>query len=285
MARLARWLDGEPLDGDDQARSFERALVAIVAVEYLCRALRAGAPGAELWLATAGIGAAAIAAVFGERRRSALVALAAIHAAVMVHEFPASGNHAYLELIFLLLLAFVDLGNPEERRLLLRAGRWVAVVVLVVSGIQKALLGYYDAGEFLSYTVSTETYRAVLEPLVSADESARLAALDGRPGAGPYRTSSPLLLAASWTVVGLEIALGPLLVIRRTRPLALVAAVLLLIAIESAAREFFFGLVMVNALLLFGPPTVHRNFVPVAGVVLLALTLVRLGWLPGLVFN
>ena len=116
MARLARWLDGEPLDGEDQARSFERALVAIVAVEYLCRALRAGAPGAELWLATAGIGAAAIAAVFGERRRSALVALAAIHAAVMVHEFPASGNHAYLELIFLLLLAFVDLAEQVDQR-------------------------------------------------------------------------------------------------------------------------------------------------------------------------
>ena len=37
MAGVEAWENS----GDDQARSFERALVAILAIEYLCRALRA----------------------------------------------------------------------------------------------------------------------------------------------------------------------------------------------------------------------------------------------------
>lgn len=285
MAALGTWLDGEPADGGDQVRSFERALVMIVGAEYVCRALRVSGLPPGLWLATGTIVIAATLVLATAWRREALVALAATHAAVMAYEFPASGNHAYLELLFLGLLAFVNTADPEQRRLFLRAGRWIACVVLFASGIQKLALGYYLDGQFLAYQLGTATYRVVLDPLLPAGESARLAALDGQPGAGPYLVSSPLFLAVSRAVVLAEIALPVLLVVRRTRLVALATAVVLLFAIEAAAREVFFGLVMVNALLLFAPPTAHRAFVPGAAVLLTALVLVRLGLLPYVVFN
>lgn len=285
MAILGDWLDGAPPDGGDQVRSFECALVSILAVEYVCRALHVSDLPPGLWLATGAIVIAATLVLATAWRRPALLALAITHAMVMAYEFPASGNHAYLELLFLGLLAFVNTADPEQRRLFLRAGRWIACVVLFASGLQKLTLGYYLHGQFLAYKLGTATYHTVLGSLLPTEETARLAALDGQPGAGPYLVSSPLWLAVSRAVVLAEIALPVLLVIRRTRLVALGAAILLLFSIETAAREVFFGLVMVNALLLFAPATAHRAFVPGAAVLLAALLLVRLGVLPHVVFN
>ncbi len=283
---LAAWLDGSPPDGREQARSFEQALVLIVAVEYWCRALpRAAELPPSLWAGTGLVSVAAAVVLWAPWRRTGLLALAVAHASVMAIEFPASGNHAYLELIFLLLLAFVDTARSKERRLFLRAGRWIVCVVLAASGIQKIAHGYYTHGQFLSYTLSIETYRAVLAPLLPTAEAARLAALDGTVGAGPYRVSSALFVGVSRGVCAAEIALAPLLVLPATRMLALVATVLLLLAIEAGAREVFFGLVMINAVLLFGPASAQRLFVLVVAATLAGLLLIRTGVLPEVVFN
>lgn len=282
---VARWLDGEPVDGNDQMRSFEQALVLIVATEYLCRAIRAGEIPTLLWVATFAVVGAAGLVLVAPLRRVGLVALLGIHAGVMTYEFPASGNHAYLELLLLGLLLLLDPARAEERRLFLRAGRWIVCVILLASGVQKLAWGYYLDGQFLAYKMGTETYRAVLSPLLSDGEAARLAAMNGQPGAGPYLTSSPALVAAARVVVLAEVVLPPLLVIRLTRAAALAASLLLLFAIEAAAREVFFGLVMVNATLLFGPPRLQRAFVPAAAVACGALLASRLGLLPPAVFN
>lgn len=284
MERIAHWLDGAPPDGDDQTRSFERALVLIVGGEYLSRALHAAEVPPLLWAATLAI-ALTCAAVWTAWRRGALVAVVTLHFAVIVYEFPATGNHAYLELLFLGLLAFLDPERPEERRLFLNAGRWVTCVVLIASGLQKVAQGYYGGGQYFTYKMGTETYRTVLAPLLPAEEAARAVALDGRPGAGPYLSRSPLLLMTSRAVVLAEMALPPLLLVRATRTIAVVATLAVLLAIEAAAREVFFGLVMVNATLLFGPPSVQRGFVPFVALLVTSLLLVRLGLLPPVVFN
>lgn len=78
--------------------------------------------------------------------------------------------------------------------------------------------------------------------------------------------------------------LAPALCWRRTRPLALVAVLLLLVGIEAAAREIFFGLVFSSAILLFARRDVQTPARGVIAVVLLTLALVRAGLLPEVTF-
>ncbi len=70
----------------------------------------------------------------------------------------------------------------------------------------------------------------------------------------------------------------------RTRIAAALAGLGLLAGIEVGAREIFFGLIFVNATLCFLPVRLHQRAVPVVAVVLLALTLSRLGILPEATF-
>jgi hypothetical protein len=65
---------------------------------------------------------------------------------------------------------------------------------------------------------------------------------------------------------------------------AVAAAVALLLAIEVAAREVFFGIVFANAILLFAPARVHRVALPAVAALLLMLVLSRLGIGPEVTF-
>ena len=72
---------------------------------------------------------------------------------------------------------------------------------------------------------------------------------------------------------------------RRTRPIALVAGLLFLVATEVVARELMFGVEMAGALLLFARSSVIRRFVFPLALLLSLAVLVRLGLLPGVLFN
>jgi hypothetical protein len=266
-------------------RAYETILVLVVGAEYWLRAIPKWgqlAPHYYVLLALATIACGL--ALARQTRRLGFAALAISHAVLVCTEFPSTGNHAYLELFLCTFAAFLDPARPDEARLYVRAVCWLAVVVLASSGLQKLWQGYYFHGEYLAFSLGGESFRRVLWPLCSAEEFARLTALTGAVGDGPYRVRSwPLLLAANGTWM-LELALGPLLGIRRTRPFAVTAALCLLVAIETAAREVFFGLVFANALLLFTAERTHRLAVPVVGGLLVALALSRLGVLPATTF-
>ena len=124
-ARIATLVDGDEVAvRARRLASFEQAFVLVVAAEYwlraipkwgqLGRALRRAARGRDGRLRR------------GRRRTRAAAprssALAAIHAFVLLwSEFPASGNHAYLELYVCLLAALLRPDDAAEGTLDLRA--------------------------------------------------------------------------------------------------------------------------------------------------------------------
>jgi hypothetical protein len=224
------------------------------------------------------------AGLFDPLRRPAFFALAVSHAVLVWREFPSTGNHAYLEVAFCLLAAALRLDDAEDRRLYLRSVRWVVVIVLFYSGLQKLVHGYWSEGQYLAFSLGSVTYRSVLGLLLPADELARLSALRGEVGDGPYVVSSwPLLVLSNGTWL-LEMALAPLLVWPRTRHLSVWLALGFLLAIQVAAREVFFGLIFANALVLFLPGDKNRLLVIPVAMLLLTLALSRIGILPELTF-
>lgn len=173
----------------------------------------------------------------------------------LVWTLPLTNNHFFLELACVALLALVSAdGDGEE--LALDAIRWVTVLVLVHTGVQKVLHGLYFHGEFLAFMAArADRFADAFRWLVPADELARLARLAAEPraGAGPFRVdSTPFVVVANlvWIV---EIVLGVLLVPRRTRTVAAIAALAFVLAIQLGARELGFALLFANLLLAFLP--------------------------------
>lgn len=285
-ARIAALVDGD--ERRVRARrlaSFEQAFALVVGVEYWLRALPRWQGLTPLYFVLLAVATpACLAIVCRVARRAAFVVLAAAHAVLVWAEFPSTGNHAYLELVLCLFAAFLSPDDEGESLLYLRALRWIVVIVLFYSGVQKLVHGYWVGGEYLAFSLSSETYRNALGWLVAPGELARLAALRGEVGDGPYRVAGlPLRLAANATWSA-EIALAPALCWRRTRPFALVAALVLVALIEVAAREVFFGLVFSIALLAFARHDLSTpTRVPVAAL-LLVLLLSQAGLAPELVF-
>lgn len=285
-ARIATLVDGdEPVLRARRLASFEQGFVLVVGGEYWLRAIpKWGQLAAHYDVLLAVATVACVAVLAGRGRRVAFLALAASHVVLLWTEYPASGNHAYLELYVCLIAALLRPDDPGEARLELRALRWLAVIVLFYSGVQKLAHGYWVNGEYLAFALGSETYRALLGWLVPDGELARLARLRGEVGDGPYRiASSPLVVLSNLTWVG-EIVLALGLMWRRTRRVALVLALVLLAAIELVAREVFFGLVFASLLLLFARRDRQTPARAVIAVVLVLLLLVRLGVLPEVAF-
>ncbi|HZR81483.1 MAG TPA: hypothetical protein VFD92_10345 [Candidatus Binatia bacterium] len=279
------------VDGDDAAlrrarlRGFEVVLALVVATEYWLRAVPRWNDLEPHYWALLGVATVAGAAVvLTPWRRAGFAAIAAAHAVLVWSEFPSTGNHAYLELALAVLAALLVLDRSGEQQLELRAVRWMVVVVLFYSGLQKLAQGAYLHGEYLAFSLASPSFRPLLGRLVAHDELVRLASFGGNVGDGPYRVASWPLLAASNVTWIAELALAPALCRPRTRSAAVAAAIALLVVIEVGARELFFGLVFANALLLFARRNAHAVFLPVAVLVLAALALVRAGALPEFAF-
>ena len=120
--------------------------------------------------------------------------------------------------------------------------------------------------------------------LLSGNEYTRLTSFDGRPGDGPYTVSEPLFLFLSNSIYVAEIGLGLLLLWRPTRQLGVVAALIFMVATETTAREFMFGTLFVCTILLFARADVLNRLVKPITAFLAILLLVRLGWLPEVLF-
>lgn len=284
--RAFAFLDDDA-DATRRARidAFSVILALLIGTEYWARALPKWDGLAPLYVAS--LAAATLlctAALVVPWRRAAFAGLALTQAVVIWQEFPAAGNHAYLELVFCLLCAVLDPHRSGEQILFVRAVRWLVAVVFFYGGLQKLVHGYWAHGEYLAFSLTSPSFAAVLGPLLPPDELARLLAFTGAVGDGPYRVASPLFVAVSQATVLAELALAPALLWRRTRTAAVAAALVLLCAIEAGAREVFFGLVFANAILLFLRGTLHRRLVPVFAIVCTLLLLVRLGVLPDVVF-
>ncbi|MCH2170598.1 hypothetical protein MK489_07420 [Myxococcota bacterium] len=194
-------------------------------------------------------------------RTIALPALTALQVTVVWNNFPETANHTFLELSFLMLLTLWQPRDETEEALLLGSLRWMVVVVFVYAGIQKAVHGYYSDGVFLTYQLQHPGFHSLLSWLLPADEVVRISSYANVAGDGPYRITSLPLQALSNLSYVWEVAAGLLLLFHRTRVFALAATIAFLVITEIMAREFFFGALYLNALLLFTRSDLNRRLI------------------------
>lgn len=218
-------------------------------------------------------------------RQLAFAGLAVAEISAISESFPWTGNHRYFELFLCLFCAGLDTRVAGDRALLLRAVQWLTFVVLFASGLQKLAHGFYFEGHYLAYMAHEETFRPVLGFLLPPEELERLSSIRRAVGAGPYSVASPLFRAASNGIWIAEMGLALLLLLPTTRRLAVLGTVGMLVVIESAARELFFGMIFTNAVLVFWPSAVGRYTWPLFAVGSCAALLVRAGWLPEVTFH
>ena len=247
-----------------------------------------------LWVATADdhwtpglFGAAVLATVAfglvwvpGRAWLAPFVALPAL-AAQLALTLPLTDNHFFLELYAVGLLALA--GKADEGAPLALAGlRWLCVLVLFHTGLQKVLYGHYFDGQFLAFMVGQgDRFAVAFSPIVSDAQLAALRALDPmRTGQGPFRVDSWLFVAASNAVWILELVLPAFLVHARTRAVATAAAIALVVLIQVGAREVGFALLFGNLLLVFTGQGNRRALLPAALVYGYALVAVATGALP-----
>jgi hypothetical protein len=241
---------------------------------------------AQMVFQLVGVNLAAAIGLFPKWRRVSLAALAALALQQIFDTFPLSSNHLMLEFLFAAFAAMFDVKNEEEQRTFLQSARLLFVVVLFHTGLQKLIHGYYFRGEFFSYLVSGgERFHLVLQWAVPADELARLRGYTTQVGEGPYRAAAPLLIAISNATYLLEMGCAVGLLIPQLRVAAFAMTLVVLFAIESGAREVYFGLLFLNALLLFPRKDVNRLFIPVFAVFYIVAVLARIGIVPGSEFN
>lgn len=258
--RFLGWAGTDESDvASSKLRSIRRLLLLTVACEawyvlrYIPYSSRPGAYG----LVAAALFACAVAGWQDRWARPAMAGAGMLLFGVVLSAFPENANHQFLALLLLSILLLVGSHENEQERALdteaaIQSMRWIALLGLAWAGVMKLYYGYWFEGEFLAYRVAGDPgFTATLGRIVPAAELERLLALGTDIGAGPFRPDAPLLVAVSNLTWIAELALPVALLWERTRPPALVATVLLMLAIEAGAREVFFGGMMIGLLLLF----------------------------------
>ena len=214
-------------------------------------------------------------------RRIALGLVVGVTVLQLIWTFPYIANHTFLRLFALGLLVLANPGSLRERRLVHAALGWMTVIALFYTGFQKVAYGTYFQGQYLAYMISlTDRFAQAFEWLVPLGELNRLKAIGPPvPGAGPYTVDGTAFLALANLVYVVEMGLAASLLWWRTRGPAIWMTLALIVLIQLAARELFFGLLFCNLVLVLHPRDVGRRLLPiVAGIYVLALLLKVLGW-------
>ena len=280
MRLLERAGTDAPSEARAKATAFRQLLVAIIAVEAwdsFARSVDAQdllVPAAVAVLSTLGASLA-----WSERwHRVGLAFIGTCVAVQVASAFPGTANHHYLELVCVALLLLLRTSVDAEAQRLTVSLRLLLVVALFQAGAQKVAWGYYFDGAFLSFAVSqSERFALLLEPLIPAAEFARLTALSVADGAGPFRVSSLPFVVVSNVAYAAELVLPVLLLVPPVRKPAVVLVIAYFVSIEAAAREVFFGGIMVALALLFLPGSALRRARP--------LYLLALGYLLAMIFG
>jgi hypothetical protein len=205
----------------------------------------------------------------------------------LVASFPTTSNHFFIEYCCVALLAFCDLTDAGERALALNAARWLMLIIFFWTGVQKVLYGTYFNAAFLGISIAHKpTFASLFAWLVPGDEVDRLRGLRATGvGSGPYAIASPVALAISNGSYLFELVAPFLLLWRRTRTWAVLAAIGFVVCIELGARELMFGALFINLLLLFLPRPINRALLPGFAAFYAVLIASRLGVLPKFQFN
>jgi hypothetical protein len=239
-----------------------------------------GPPLAVVLAAVATVAAAA-SLVAGQARRAAGV-MTTVTLLEVITNLPDTPNHVYLELYCLGLFAVLDTDSKAEGPLLRSALCWMAILVLFHSGLQKVIYGYYFRGDFLLTVIAgRERFAWPFVWLLPAGEVERLRQFEAfLTGAGPFRSDSILLLVVSNGVWVAEIVLPVLIVVGRSRAMAVGLAIALVVGFQVLAREFVFALLFAQLLLVALPGEWNRRTVPLFLIAYAILILGILGILP-----
>lgn len=252
-------LDGE--QSEEKAGGFFFILLAVYGAECLSIAIfqwESWTP--HSWLEVTLVPLAILFYVLTRRRRVTAGLLCGVVLARILHGFPETANHAYLLMLLFGLFALFDIRNPAERAWLLGTCKWILIVVLFYSGLQKLLYGYYSQGEYFAYAIARyEHFRDFFSLVLPSSEIERLASLQLRPGQGPFRLHSSTGILLSRGAYTAELVLPFFLLYRGTRVAGVIGAILMIALIEAAAREFSFGLQFVNLTLLFVPGALNAR--------------------------
>ena len=280
------------LDGDEpgterrKLRAFGVLLSLVVCTEYWTKYLnRVDDVGAATIVVLALVTLVTVPVLLGRLRRPAFAGLALLQIWYVVRLFPMAGNHRYLEAGFFGLLALLDDDDGPERMLLLRSLRFMTVIVLFYSGVQKLVHGYWFRGQFLAWALWSDSFQTALEPLFEPHSFAQLSTSSWSAGDGPFVATSLSLVVLSNAIWIAELTLAVLLIPRATRTFAWIATCGLIVAMELVTRELMFGVEFATAILLFARGNVLRRSILPLGLLLLAALLVRLGVLPDVSFH
>jgi hypothetical protein len=185
----------------------------------------------------------------------ALFVAFAIVAASVASTFPHNANHQFMALLLLILIALVGRDEHEfeaNANGALQAARWIAAIGLGWAGLMKLYYGYWFEAEFLAHRVAHDPgFARVLGLLIPGPELARLTGLGLEVGAGPFRAAAPLLVLISNLTWITECVLPIGFFFARTRLFSVLAAIAMMGVIQLAAREIFFGGLMLGLLLLY----------------------------------
>jgi hypothetical protein len=121
--------------------------------------------------------------------------------------------------------------------------------------------------------------------LLPAGEMERLLGYRDTVVPGPFRLDSPWIVVLSNLGWITEIAVAGLLLVPRTRGLAVPVGIGLMIGIEIVAREVVFGLLAVWLLCLFARRDWNRRLLPVYLALMAVLWGSRIGWLPEILWQ
>jgi len=181
----------------------------------------------------------------------------------VITTFPTSANHSFLELLLFSLAILCRSDRRAEQVLLLNGARWLVIIAMFFSGLQKLFHGGYFDGRFLAYMTAESDRSVVSAWALSPEALAHIKNLAGHVGTGPYAVREPLFVVMSNAVYVVEMLVGVLLLIPKGRKITVVAAIGLVLVIETTSREFTFGSVAMYLFLLFWPSDLGRRLLPV----------------------
>jgi len=276
--------------GDDpelchmKLHAFRRAVLLYGALRsWLWMAGGAGDQLQGLPLSATGLSLCCALSVFSRAEVMATRGAAAIVLFQIAQTFPLTHNHLFLEFVAVAILSIARRDRPREEALALQALQWLCAIVLFHTGLQKVLYGLYFRGEFLAFMIGqTDRFASLFEVLLEESEILRLRSYSvWTTEAGPYLVGSIPFRLASNLVYFAELGLAPLLLVRRTRIVAAVSAIALVLAIQAGARELGFAFLFINLLLLFPERDWNRRLLPIFFVLGAVALGAALDWLPG----
>jgi hypothetical protein len=203
------------------------------------------------------------------RRLSALAAIV-VEAALIREHAALLSNHGFLETWLLAVVAAVDARGerPEGRRALVRALALALVIVVLWTGVQKCLHGYFLDGTYFEFELAQRgklaERMAWILPAAEEAELARhrdaLAAWARAAPAGAFDAPPPrpaalavLSRAACWSTLAAELFLPLALLVPRLRAAAALLLAAFFFGVELAADEWHFAMLVAALLLLFAP--------------------------------